>query len=88
MKYLKTLLAVIGVIALILIALTVFSFLYSAVFYLIVIGVLAAGGYAGYKFLKSDDETKYLSENKPTAVAEMENHERTLEEYKQKYLPK
>ena len=88
MKLLKTILAVVGAVAVILIALALFSFLYSALWYVIVFGVLAGGGYAGYKFLKNNPEPAQLGEKKPSAIVEMENHERTLEEYKQKYLPK
>ena len=88
MKYLKTILAVVGAIAVVLIAFALFSFLYSALWYIVVFGVLVGGGYAGYKLLKKDSEQGQLGEKKPTAIAEMEVHDRTLEEYKRKYLPK
>ncbi len=88
MKILKTILAVVGALAVILIALGIFSFLYSALWYLVVIGVLAGGGYYGYQLLKSEPERPRLGDAMPPTIAEMENHDRTLEEYKRKYLPK
>ncbi len=88
MKMLKTILAVVGAIAVILIALGIFSFLYSALFYVIVLGALAGGGYYGYKLLKSEPERPQLSSQPQPVIVDMEKHDRTLEEYKRKYLPK
>jgi 4-hydroxybenzoate polyprenyltransferase len=54
------------------------------------IGLIAIGGTVGYKlFLKGNkDEKPKLEEKKPTAISELENVDRALEEYKQKYLSK
>ena len=67
-----------------------FGIIASLFWYAFWIGLLAIGATAGYKlFLKggSDDNPK-LEEKKPTAISELENTDRALEDYKQKYLSK
>lgn len=61
----------------------------TILWYLIWIGLIAVGGYVGFKlFLEKDDETARLEERKPTAIAEMRDFDRALDEYKQKTLKK
>lgn len=62
----------------------------SLFWYVFWIGLIAIGGTVGYKlFLKGNkDEKPKLEEKKPTAISELENADRALEEYKQKYLSK
>lgn len=54
------------------------------------IGLVVIGGAVGYKlFLGGGDEDKpKLTEKKPTAISELENADRALEAYKEKYIPK
>ncbi len=60
--------------------------IYGIFWWLVWIGIFAAGGYAGYKlFLEKDKEPAQLEAKKPTAIAEMERLDRQLEEYKRKY---
>lgn len=52
-------------------------------------GLLAIGAGVGYKLFLSgsgEDQPK-LEEKKPTAISEIENADRALEEYKRKFLP-
>ena len=90
MKFLKLLilLAAIGLGAYVL--LWLFGIIASFLWYVFWIGLIAIGGTVGYRlFLKGGDEdVPRLKEKKPTAISEMENADRTLEEYRQKYLPK
>ncbi|NNE98972.1 MAG: hypothetical protein HKN25_08115 [Pyrinomonadaceae bacterium] len=52
-------------------------------------GLLMIGAGVGYKLFLAggDDEQPKLEEKKPTAISELENADRALEEYKEKYLP-
>ena len=67
----------------------VFGFLVSLLWYGVIIGLVAIAGTVGYKLLLTggSEETPKLKEKKPTAISELENADRALEEYKQKYLP-
>jgi hypothetical protein len=66
---------------------SIIGIVYSALWYLFLFGIVGIGGVAAYKFLKKDDSKK-LGDKTPIAIAEMDNADRTLEEYKQKYLSK
>ncbi len=89
MKILKLILLLIAVGAGAYVLLWLFGFIASLLWYAFWVGILAIGGAVGYKlFLGSgDDEKPQLEEPRPTAISEIENADRTLEEYKQKYLP-
>ncbi len=67
-----------------------FGIIASLFWYIFWIGLVAIGGTVGYKlFLGGGDKEKpQLQEKKPTAISELENADRALEEYKQKYLSK
>ena len=69
-------------------ALSVIGIVYSALWYLFLLGIVAIGGAVGYKVLTNKKESRQLNENTPIAIAEMDNADRTLEEYRRKYLPK
>ncbi len=86
MNYIKIILAVVGLIILAMIALSVFSIVYTALWYLFFIGVLVLGGAVGYKVFTRKKESPQLKENTPTAIAEMDRADRVLEEYRRKYL--
>ena len=61
----------------------------ALLWYIVIFGIIAIGGYTGYKlFLSggSDDEIPQLEEKTPVGIAEMQNLDRALEEYKQKSL--
>jgi predicted membrane protein len=88
MSYIKIILVVLGLIVAAMLALSVFSILYSALWYLFLLGIVAIGGAVGYKVLTGKEESRQLNENTPIAIAEMDNADRTLEEYRRKYLPK
>jgi hypothetical protein len=67
-----------------------FGFIASLLWYAFWIALVAIGGTVGYKlFLKgSDEEQPRLEEGRPTAISELENADRALEAYKEKYTPK
>ncbi len=62
----------------------------SLLWYAFWIGLIAIGAGVGYKLFLSggDEETPKLEEKKPTAISELENADRALEEYKRKVLDK
>lgn len=88
MNIIKIILVALGLIVAAMLALSVFSILYTALWYLFFIGILAVGGAVGYKFLTKKRETPQLQDNMPIGISEMNNADRVLEEYKQKSLPK
>lgn len=67
-----------------------FGVIASLLWYAFWIGLVLIGGAVGYRLFLSggDDETPKLAEKRPTAISEIENADRALEEYRQKYLPK
>jgi hypothetical protein len=70
----------------------IFGILASLLWYLVIIGIVLIGGFVGYKLLLSgggeDDAPARLEEKQPVGIAEIENVDRALEEYKRKALNK
>jgi hypothetical protein len=60
----------------------------SLLWYAFVIGVIGAVGYGGYKLFNKSKETPQIEGKQTISISEMDNADRALEEYKQKYLPK
>lgn len=88
MNFIKLILVAACLIVAALLAFSVVGIVYSALWYLFLLGVVAVGGAIGYKLLVKEKESPQLEGKIPTTIAEMENADRTLEEYKRKYLPK
>lgn len=86
MNIIKLILVVIGLYLLLTLGLAVIGIISSALWYLFWIGVIAIGGTVGYKMLKKEREQPRLEDKTPIAVAEMNNADRALEEYKRKHL--
>lgn len=66
----------------------IFGIIASLFWYIFWIALIALGGTVGYKLFISggDEETPKLDEKRPTAISEMENADRLLSEYRDKYL--
>ena len=88
MNIIKIILVAVGLIIAAMLAFSFIGIVYSALWYLFLLGVVAIGGAVGYKFLVKEKQSPQLEDKTPITIAEMKNAERTLEEYKQKYLPK
>ncbi len=88
MNFIKIILVAVALIVAALLAFSVVGIVYSALWYLFLLGIVAAAGAVGYKFLVKEKQSPQLEGKIPTTIAEMENADRTLEEYKRKYLPK
>lgn len=88
MNIIKIILILLGLFAVIFIGSWVIGVVYGLLWYLVVAGVIAIAGVAGYKFLKKADAAPQLESKETISIREMDNADRTLEEYKQKYLPK
>ncbi|HEV8157696.1 MAG TPA: hypothetical protein VGP58_01610 [Pyrinomonadaceae bacterium] len=88
MNFIKIILIAIGLVLAAMLAFSVIGIVYSALWYLFLLGIVAVGGAIGYKLLVKDKESMRLEDKTPITIAEMENADRALEEYKQKYLPK
>ena len=66
-----------------------FGVISTILWYAFWLALIGLGGYAGYKlFLEKDHETPQLEEKKPIAIAELQNFDRALEDYKRKQLEK
>ncbi len=88
MNFIKIILIAIGLVLAAMLAFSVIGIVYSALWYLFLLGIVAFGGAVGYKLLMKDKELSKLEDKTPITIAEMKNADRTLEEYKRKYLPK
>ena len=88
MNYIKIILAAIGLVVVVMLAFSLIGIISTALWYLFLLGIVAIGGAVGYKVLTSRKKSPQLKENTPTAIAEMDRADRTLEEYRRKYLPK
>lgn len=89
MDTIKIILAVIGVIALIIIGIWLIGIVSAILWFALWVGLIAAIGYGGYKLLVGRNKTdKILEEKTPIAIADLQDTDRALEEYKRKYLPK
>ncbi len=86
MNIIKLILVVIGLYLLLTLGFAVIGIISSALWYLFWIGVIAIGGTVGYKLLKKEREQPRLEDKTPIAIAEMNNADRALEEYKRKHL--
>jgi hypothetical protein len=88
MNFIKLILIAIGLYLLVMLGFAVVGIVYSALWYLFWLGLIAIGGVVGYKLLKAGGEQPKLEDKTPIAIAEMNNADRALEEYKRKYLNK
>ena len=88
MNFIKLILIAIGLYLLVMLGFAVVGIVYSALWYLFWLGVIAIAGTIGYKLLKKDAEQPRLEDKTPIAIAEMKNADRVLEEYKRKHLTK
>ena len=89
MDTIKLILTVIGVIAVVIVGIWLIGIVSAILWFGLWIGLLAAIGYGGYKLLFAKEKTTArLEEKTPIAISDLQNTDRTLEEYKRKYLPK
>ncbi|MCU1290899.1 MAG: hypothetical protein JWN60_3128 [Acidobacteria bacterium] len=88
MNYIKLILIAVGLYLLVMLGFAVIGIVYSALWYLFVLGVIAIGGSVGYKYLKKKPEQPKLEEKTPVSLADTQDADRALEEYKRKYLSK
>lgn len=85
MDWIKIVLIAIGIFILVMFGFSLIGIIYSALWYLFWIGVIAVAGTVGYKLLKKT-ETKQIENREPIGISEFDDADRALEEYKSKYL--
>lgn len=89
MNFFKFILILLGIGLGIYILFWLFGILSAILWYLFWIALFGLGGYAGYKlFLEKEKEKPQLEDKRPTVIAEMQNLDRALEEFKRKQLEK
>lgn len=87
MDTLKIILTAIGVIAVVVAAIWLIGIISALLWFALWIGLIGAIGYGAYKlFLAKDKPQPKLEEKTPVAIADLKSTDRTLEEYKRKYL--
>ena len=86
MNILKIILAILGLIFTGWLLFAVIGMLYSALFYIIVLGAVGVAGYVGYKLIAKDRALE-LEEKSSVSTIELENAKavKKLEEFKRKY---
>lgn len=85
MSWLKIILFALIVVFAVLLGFTVIGFLYNAFWYLFWIGIIALGGYVGYKLIRKGRNLE-LEEKDTVSQIELENAKviKSLEDYKKK----
>ena len=87
MDTIKMILAAIGVIAVVILAIWLIGIVSAILWFALWVGLFAAIGYGGYKlFFAKEKTTAELEEKTPIAIADLKDTDRALEEYKRKYL--
>ena len=87
MDTIKIILAAIGVIALVIVAIWLIGIISAILWIALWVGLIAAIGYGGYRLLFArEKQTPKLEEKTPIAIADLKDTDRDLEEYKRKYL--
>ena len=87
MSTIKIILIIIGLFTVGFLGYLLIGIVSSLLWYAFVIGVIGAVGYGGYKLFKKS-EAPQIEGKQTVSIKEMDNADRTLEEYKRKYLPK
>ena len=88
MKFIKLVLAVLGLIFGVMLFFWLFGLITSLIWYAFWIGMLAAVGYGGYRLFKKA-ENKYVGGGSPTGyIDEQRDYTLSWEEYDRKYLKK
>ena len=85
MKNIKTILIIVAVVFGAVIAFSVLGLIITLVQYVFWLGVIGIGGVTAYKLFKKSDSPQLEGK---TPVNQLEIADRTLEEYRQKYLSK
>lgn len=89
MDFIKIILIAIGLIVLFVAGYWLIGVVYGLFWLLLYAGIIGAIGYGGYKLFFEKEKPKAQLEDKTTiAIADLQDADRALEEYKRKYLPK
>lgn len=83
MKWLKVIFVGIGLILVMMLASTIIGVVFSALWYLLLIGIVGLAGFGAYKFF-GEKESLQLSTRNAAPEIEMESAHRALEKYKRR----
>ena len=87
MNFIKIILAILGIIFGVMLFFWVVGIVSSLIWYALVVGVLAAIGYGGYKLFKKAED-KYVGEGSTAGYIDERDYSLSWEEYDRKYLKK
>lgn len=88
MNWLKFILIVFGLFLGAWILFALIGVIYSIVWYAFILGAIGIAGYIGYQFFKPDEKPKLKGKNEVSQIQFDDANDRTLEEYRRKYLNK
>lgn len=89
MDFIKIILIAIGLIVLLVAGYWLIGVVYGLFWLLLYAGIIGAIGYGGYKlFFEKEKSRAQLEDKTPITIADLQDADRALEEYKRKYLPK
>jgi hypothetical protein len=88
MKLFKFIIASVVVVLLVLLGFSIIGLVYSALWYLFWIGIIALAGYVGYKLFLGKDKNDFLPQGKPVSDIELEKAKQVLEKYNKKFQVK
>lgn len=83
MKWFKFILLAIGLVLAMMLAFSIIGIVYSVLWYLFWIGIIALAGIGGYKLLTKNDSPKLASRN-TAAEIDIEGSRKVLEKYKRR----
>lgn len=87
MDIIKTILAIIGVIAVVITGFWLFGIISAILWLLLWVAVIAGIGYGSYKlFFEKEKTSKQLDDKTSIAIADLKDADRALEEYRRKLL--
>lgn len=88
MNIIKLILILVGLLTVGFLGYLLIGIVSSLLWYAFVVGAIGAVGYGGYKLFKKAEAVAQIEGKQTVSIKEMDNAERTLEEYRRKYLPK
>lgn len=84
MKWIKIIFIAISLILTMMLASTVIGIVFSALWYLLLIGIVGIAGFGAYKFFGNKKDSRQLSGRNTPPEIEIESARRALEKYKRR----
>lgn len=87
MDIIKTILAIVGLLAVVIIGYWLVGVVFGLLWLLLWVAVIAGIGYGSYKlFFEKEKPNRHLEDKTPISIADLKDTDRALEEYRRKLL--